>query len=266
MVKEVELPEGKRLAKRAERKAHKTWLKERTVLGLPPWITKRDDWTEGRPEVCHLRSSKTLRQWSDEYCASEKYLKEFVYQKVRPVFPYHPCVLSSVGSQVIYGWNIQNLEHAIRSSIIAAGYRGRVEIKFITHGSKIYVRSNNAISRMLSNKWLKFLSILLLLYPFIWLFKRFHSRGGGRWEVCGGAYTLKRRAPVEEGQLPFGTAETSPGVIQTPAGIAGLVGGEAEWFMKWEGFIVRAVLGNYQSSMPIFDTDHVLDANLRVWL
>jgi hypothetical protein len=50
---------------------------------------------------------------------------------------------------------------------------------------------------MLSNKWLKFLSIILLIFPFVWLFKRFHSRGGGTWSVCGGAYALKSWVPVE---------------------------------------------------------------------
>jgi hypothetical protein len=34
------------------------------------------------PEVDGLRSSKTLREWADDYCASPKYLKEFVYEKV----------------------------------------------------------------------------------------------------------------------------------------------------------------------------------------
>jgi hypothetical protein len=55
---------------------------------------------------------------------------------------------------------------------------------------------------MLSNKWLKFLSIILLIYPFIWLFKRFHRKGGGVWEVCGGAYPLKQWVPVGQGVLP----------------------------------------------------------------
>ena len=33
-----------------------------------------------------LRSSKTLRQWADEYCQSPKQLKEFVYTKVMHIF------------------------------------------------------------------------------------------------------------------------------------------------------------------------------------
>lgn len=53
---------------------------------------------------------------------------------------------------------------------------------------------------MLSNKWLKFLSIILLVFPLIWLFKRFHPKGGGRWEVGGGAYPLKKVIDIPEGQ------------------------------------------------------------------
>jgi len=29
---------------------------------------------------------------------------------------------------------------------------------------------------------------------------------------------------------------------------------EGEWFRRWEGTIIRAVIGNYQSSIPLFDT------------
>lgn len=63
------------------------WENERREKGLPPWV--------GREPLCHdnsnsmalresreLMSSKTLRSWADEYCASKKYLKEFSYEKV----------------------------------------------------------------------------------------------------------------------------------------------------------------------------------------
>lgn len=113
---------------------------------------------------------------------------------------------------------------------------------------------------MLSNKWLKFLSILLLIFPFIWLFKRYNSRGGGRWEVCGGAYALKRWELVDRTQAVPTRFISSPRIIQTPQGAAKLIGvREGEWLMRWEGTIIRAVLGNYQSSTPIFAVDPDLD-------
>ena len=166
---------------------------------------------------------------------------------------------------------------------------------------------------MLSNKWLKFLSIILLIYPFIWLFKRFHRKGGGIWEVCGGAYPLKQWVPVgqeevippdlqgvqQEEALPpydpegtswsnptlrptgspglnpavlaasshhFHTQHSSTSYMQTASGIKKLIGiREGEWFRKWEGFIIRAVMGKYQSSEPLRNATlmhtHVLDGH-----
>jgi hypothetical protein len=150
-------------------------------------------------------------------------------------------------------------------------YHGSVQVEIKTRGSKIFIRPDNRLSRMLSNKWLKALSMILLIFPFIWLFQRFHSRGGGHWKVCGGAYALKRWVPVEPEELTEeeysqhggpggGQNPSSQRLRQTPNGITRLVGlREGEWFRKWEGTIIRAVVGHYQSSTPIFDTGHDVD-------
>ncbi|KAJ7786286.1 hypothetical protein B0H16DRAFT_1670459 [Mycena metata] len=249
MVREVDTPEGKRKATRAEIKQFKGWVKDRTARGLPPWITSIEAWSDGiSPNATVLKSSRTLRQWADEYCASPKHLKEFTYEKVP------------------YGWNIRQLENAVRAAIVAAPYQGNVTVEFATSASKIYIRPDNRLSRMLSNKWLKFLSIILLIFPFIWLFKRFHSRGGGSWAVCGGAYALKSWVPVEEPiQQDVSTAKGAPPsfdapdrgalVAQTPAGTSRLTGvREGEWFRKWHPTIVRAVTNRFQSQQPLFVT------------
>ncbi|RDB28470.1 hypothetical protein Hypma_015550 [Hypsizygus marmoreus] len=261
MVREVESVGHKRVVKRAERKAYAKWSEEREAMGYPPWVVGLDGWTEETAEanVVALRSSKSLRQWADEYCASPKLLKEFVYHKV------------------LYGWNIQQLKAAIRSCIKSTMYQGSVTVELKETGSKIYIRPDNKLSRMLSNKWLKFLSIILFIFPFIWLFKRFHSRGGGRWEVCGGAYALKQWVPLAEqeeeilrasgsnsGDLPPGYTSTSfssaPRVKQTRTGTFKLLGlREGEWFRKWEGTITRAVISKYQASAPILDTRNNAD-------
>jgi hypothetical protein len=40
--------------------------------------------------------------------------------------------------------------------------------------------------------------------------------------------------------------------MQTPQGVVRLIGTrEEEWLREWEEIIIRAVLGNYQSSTPI---------------
>jgi hypothetical protein len=82
MVREVEGPHGKRLARKTETNASERWGKERMGTGLPPWIGIADDRRVETIEPLTLKSSKTLRQWTDEYCNSPKYLKQFVYDKV----------------------------------------------------------------------------------------------------------------------------------------------------------------------------------------
>jgi len=82
MVREVEEPCGKRLARRTETEASKRWWKKRRAAGLPPWAGVADDRRAETIEPLTLKSSKTLRQWADEYCNSPKYLKQFEYDKV----------------------------------------------------------------------------------------------------------------------------------------------------------------------------------------
>ena len=166
---------------------------------------------------------------------------------------------------------MQQIESAIRSTIESSPYNGSLQIDITPYGSKVYIRPDNAVSRMLSNKWLKFLSIILLIFPFIWLFKRFHSHGGGRWEVCGGAYPLKQWVPLDPEEIssdplpPYNPFSTSSALIptasqrvqgsryvQTPTGPKKLLGvKEGEWFRVWEGVIIRAVIGRYQSPIPL---------------
>ncbi|EKM83900.1 hypothetical protein AGABI1DRAFT_124228 [Agaricus bisporus var. burnettii JB137-S8] len=261
-----------RRATRIERKDHSQWSEQRTRKGLPPWATGVNDWNIASAQRRHtLRSSKTIRQWADEYCASPKLLKEFVYTKV------------------LYGWDISQLETVIRSTITLSPYHGDIQVTFIPIKSKIYIRPSNQLSRALSNMWLKFLSVILFIFPFIWLFKRFHSKGGGRWEVCGSACALKKLIPLDhsdigdtssssrESELPSyddvalpstlslpsssvpltappSTSHAAPQtrIVQTSQGPHKLIGQrEGEWFRRWESFIIRAVLTRYQSSVPL---------------
>ncbi|KAF9040595.1 hypothetical protein BJ165DRAFT_1530464 [Panaeolus papilionaceus] len=267
MVREVEttlpyltMEKGRRKAKRKDVKVYKEWEKKRSAMGLPPWVKEEDVIAAveglGAPREDGLRSSKTIRQWADEYCASPKYLKEFVFEKV------------------IYGWNIQKLEDAIRSTIESTPYSGDISIEIQPFNSKVYIRPDNKMSRWLSNKWLMFLSIILFIFPFIWLYKRFHSRGGGTWEVCGAAYALKKWVPLDPGEqvdtsdeLPayeplrspdsgFSTSgrgsPRSSHYMLTPTGTKKLIGQrEGEWFRAWEGNIRNAVLTRYQSQEPL---------------
>ena len=83
---ELALPSGRRKSTNEEQKAARERKKLRKEHGLPPWIASGpESWfqqsdTPQCPVV--LQSSKTLRGWADEYCASNKLLKEFTYTKV----------------------------------------------------------------------------------------------------------------------------------------------------------------------------------------
>ncbi|KAI0068219.1 hypothetical protein BV25DRAFT_1818605 [Artomyces pyxidatus] len=251
MHREVGAPGDTRKAVKEEVKDFKRWLNEREMRGLPPWISDMYSRREGagvpmqqRHDV--LKSSWTLRQWADDYCASSKVFKEFVYEKV------------------IYGWYIEGLQTAIRSAIFSTHYTGDLAITFESSLAKVIIRPNTRLARMLSNPWLKLLLIVTLVYPFIWLFQNFHSRGGGRWTVAGGAYALKRFEPINVDV--YGTMTTGNGqvvlphhkIVKTSSGPKLLVGmREGEWFKIWEGTIRRMVLARKVDPTPVYMPDDV---------
>lgn len=121
-------------------------------------------------------------------------------------------------------------------------------------GNKIYIRPDNRLSRTLSNKWLKFLLIITFIFPFVWLFKRFNKKGGGRWEVCGGAWALKRLLPVTEPDTVQG--KSAPTLFQSPDGQLLEVKGmnEGQWLQMWQATIVQAANNRYQSTIPLTQT------------
>lgn len=107
----------------------------------------------------------------------------------------------------------------------------------------------------------------------MWLFRRFHHRGGGIWRVCGGAYALKRIEQVTSPQEYAGdckpSGSLSPDVRQfddtrgQASGSTGLSYARTEvvglregvWFRQWEGTIRRAVLNRLQESEPLVTGD-----------
>lgn len=190
MVRQVQAPQGRRKAKE-ETSSFKAREYERAEKGLPPWARR-----DGNQDLDVLQSSQTLRQWADEYCSSPKYLKEFVYEKVGLWSLPAVTISNLLLLQFVHGWNLHALEDAIRGAITETQYKGNVEVYFPHGATKICIRADNRLSRTLSKSFIKIILIIFLIYPFIWLFKRFNSRGGGRWEVCGGAYALKPLLPT----------------------------------------------------------------------
>jgi hypothetical protein len=77
---EIDILEGRRKTTKKENKDFAAWKKERIARGLPPWLGRDRVTSDETTRI--LKSSRTLRQWADDYCASNKYFKEFVYEKV----------------------------------------------------------------------------------------------------------------------------------------------------------------------------------------
>lgn len=177
------------------------------------------------------------------------------------------------GPQIAYGWNFDDIKVAAISVINSTHYRGDLSVEFETSENVVSIRPHNRLSRALSNRWIKFLLFLTFIYPLIWLFRRFHPRGGGRWDVCGGAYALKRIeqvAPVQQfapdnvhAESPFRDAVEILDTTAQSSSQAGTSGGgmrmvglqEGEWFRQWEGTIRRAVLNRLQDAEPLTTPD-----------
>lgn len=247
---------------RRERKGYKLWCKERARKGLPPWVgsysrnplSSRNAPPDGEIQ---LKSSQTVRQWCDDYCGSNKVLKEFIYTKVRDGETSAPFL--TLLPQYVYGWDFGALKQAIETLIVKqTSYDGKLKVKFTPYPSAshlIIVRPTNTLSKLVSNMWTKLLLWITLIYPFIWLFKRFHERGGGVWKVCGGGYPLKVVLPLprEHGdQLPtFEEAAGSSSSTVVRAGTYVVGEREGEWFRKWENTIRGAVLSKRQDKTPL---------------
>lgn len=185
MVREKEVQDGFSLQRhsttRKENKAAEKWRKFKEVNGYAPWVQAETlDEADPAPGSTVFRSSRTFRDWADEYCASEKLLKEFVFEKV------------------VHGWNLGALEKSIETLIKSTYYTGDIKINFSVTKNKVYIRPTNDLSRALSHWWVKVLLWITLIYPFIWLFKRFAPNGGGVWRVSGAAYPLKQWVHLED--------------------------------------------------------------------
>lgn len=101
MCKEVGPPGGTTKADYGVTEKFEAWLAKNRRLGLPPWDGPQNDGPDGTSLGQHprsagtLRSSWTLRQWTDDYCRSPVIFKEFIYEKVRQSSPICSCALRS---------------------------------------------------------------------------------------------------------------------------------------------------------------------------
>lgn len=93
---------------------------------------------------------------------------------------------------------------------------------------------------------------IFLIYPFIWLFKRFHSRGGGVWKVCGAGYPLKVVHVIPHQQEILVDVGTSSAPRTTTTYTEQVVGErEGAWFRRWESTMKRAVVSKKKDHVPM---------------
>ncbi|KAG8930074.1 hypothetical protein FRC02_004645 [Tulasnella sp. 418] len=250
------------------RNAHHKW-------GIPPWqsIVGQEHGLQSSIESDHLREqhqltsdpslrrmivrdeveipkpNKTLREWADEYCASNKMLKEFVFEKK------------------VYGWNLESLQNSVIQAIHSSHYQHQPKVSWNMVGSEISVMPDTRLARMLTRKWLMFFLWITLIYPlFIWPFKRFHSRGGGEWRVAGSAFAMStwvHKADSTPGetveQYSERTAGTKSSANARPPLLRATASGvcehqgtrEGEWFAEWEDTIMNLVMNRTQAVEPI---------------
>ncbi|KAH8831566.1 hypothetical protein DL96DRAFT_1459973 [Flagelloscypha sp. PMI_526] len=111
--REVDTQNGRCAAVTDDTRRWREVRETRRLKGLPPW-GGQGAW----------KSSKSLREWADAYCADrDEGLKEFVFEKV------------------VHGWDISRLEESLRSIIREAGYwSGDVKVEISTHASRVIIR------------------------------------------------------------------------------------------------------------------------------
>ncbi|VDB99856.1 unnamed protein product, partial [Peniophora sp. CBMAI 1063] len=232
----------------SESKAARKLRVFRERVGFPPWVggIQRDSrtgkfidpeaqmWDTNATGYAHfsvtntrgldvLRSSWTLRQWADDYAASDKIFKEFVFDKV------------------VFGWQTGVLCNAVRSAVLSTGYAGDIKVDFEKSLARVVVRPDTRFQRLLSKLWFRIIAWILLVYPIVWLFQRFHPRGLGRWTVAGSAHALHRHQPR--------VITDEDGEIRRQSYDEGLR--EGEWFKAWEGTIRRMAEGRVRSSTAV---------------
>ncbi|KIM26487.1 hypothetical protein M408DRAFT_9907 [Serendipita vermifera MAFF 305830] len=206
-------------------------------VGRPPWLvtaeTKVQD-DEANVGSTPQASSRSFEEWVEDYIRSRRVVKEFKFFKE------------------IYTWDLDTLTTSLEQLIRSTGYTSSISVKFSTTPECVHVYSPNAISKIFASYLLIFLTSIILVFPVLWIWRRWWPGAGGKWEVCGAAFRLKRWELVP-GTAP-GDTETAAeqrlamnGPLGTGYGRqrlrlrAGKEGmwvlrgaHEADWFRTWE--------------------------------
>ncbi|KAK4049059.1 hypothetical protein OIV83_004421 [Microbotryomycetes sp. JL201] len=237
----------------------------------PPKPVDLDSWPTAwrRAQAERHENDQRVEQIVAEYCASQALAKEL-------------CVSRSE----LYGWDLSQLEMALRS-YIGRSYGGTISISFTVTPSTIIIRPDNWVSNVFELPVLaKILLWMCFAYPVLLIYD---AMFGQKWRNirCAFPLTRWRRVPVPTSQpssscgAPNMTGEQAQSIVSelqrgssTPCvhpprmtELSWPNGGpwlylcgtlEGEWLKQWEGAITNAVRsGSRQRTLTAEDRDQV---------
>ncbi|KIM26486.1 hypothetical protein M408DRAFT_313576 [Serendipita vermifera MAFF 305830] len=207
-------------------------------VGRPPWLAMAENQVyedEALIGGTPLASSRSFQEWLEDYVHSRRVVKEFKFSKE------------------VYAWDLEALKVSLEQLVRSTGYSATLRIGFKATPESVHIYSPNIVSKIFSSYFLIFITTVTLIFPFLWMWRRWWPEAGGKWQVCGAAFRLKRWELVPR----TGPGETEQGAMERLGGPAG-VGGhrlragregvyvlkgvhEADWFRSWEQTIRNAV-------------------------
>ncbi|KIO25696.1 hypothetical protein M407DRAFT_24964 [Tulasnella calospora MUT 4182] len=240
-------PPWRREATPLERKQGLEDAQRRKALALPPWAcisAQTPDPTGARllfpgdrlrfenTSVCAIQDfsdsdltapTKTLAEWTEEYCTSWSPLKEFRFLRT------------------VYGWDFNDVQHQVASSLAPfhSGDAKKEAATVIIKGTKVIVRPNNPLWWLFGLGLFRWLFYITLIYPLImWPVKRYLL--GRCWKVAGSSFAFIRYEHLEDSKPGETVAQYVARVPQAPPvkdlkvtsrGISGIVGQRfADWY------------------------------------
>jgi hypothetical protein len=120
----------------------------------------------------------------------------------------------------------------VNQIINSTGHSTYRKVYFTVTRSTIQVRADSALMTMLKDSFISCLLWLVLVFPIVWLIRRF-GKNGGKWDVCRAEYVCDRdpRDPDDAEGVPLG---------------------EGDWVKIWERTLRLAVGNRIKTSSPIY--------------
>ncbi|KIM80107.1 hypothetical protein PILCRDRAFT_9686 [Piloderma croceum F 1598] len=156
---------------------------------------------------------KTVRDWVRNYTGSPKTGKEFRFNKV----------ISEI--------DMPKIRDAVNQIISSTGYSSVQNVYFTVGNSSIKVQADSSLTRMPADG-LKYLRWIDLVYPFVWMYRRF-GKQGGKWDVCRASFTCNRDP-------------------RDPHKVIGVPLGDGDWVKIWERTIRLGIRNRIQTTQPIY--------------